>query len=77
MHMLYNMNDQKCHRIAQYYVILLIKPERHGNRGKRWASQLSRLLEAMQELEDSRPFREPVDCHQYPVCTLRLMYLVS
>lgn len=38
-----------------------------GGRGREWASESHKLLEAMLELDDSKPFREPVDPLKYPV----------
>ena len=34
---------------------------------REWMKECLKLLEAMMELEDSKPFREPVDCAKYPV----------
>ena len=38
-----------------------------GGRGREWATESLKLLEAMRELDDSRNFREPLDPLKYPV----------
>ena len=38
-----------------------------GGRGREWAHKCHKLLEAMLELDESEPFRHPVDSLRHPV----------